>query len=185
MRGRILFRMIHGLMTLAMLLAPALVLCACNTAQSEKVRIGVYDSRSVAVAWAGTKSFNDSWGSLQSEYEQAKAAGDQNRVEELEAEAQARQQLMHLQAFSTAPVDDILTHIEDSLPEIKQNAGVTMLVSKWDKETLDKYPSAELVDVTVMLVDALHPSEGQRKIALEIQERDPIPLDQAEKITDR
>lgn len=184
MRCRIFFRIVYGLMTLAMLLAPALVLCACNAAQSEKVRIGVYDSRAVAIAWAGTKSFNDSLGSLQSEYEKAQAAGDQNRVEEIEAEVQAQQQLMHMQAFSTAPVDDILASIEDSLPEIKQNAGVTMLVSKWDKETLDKYPSAELVDVTVMLVDALHPSEGQRKTALDIQKSDPIPLDQAEKITD-
>lgn len=184
MRCRIFFRTIYGLMTLAMLLAPALVLCGCGTAQNAKVRIGVYDSRAVAIAWAGTKSFNESWGLFQSEYQKAKAAGDQNRVEELEAEAQARQQLMHMQAFSTAPVDDILAHIEDSLPEIKQNAGVTVLVSKWDKETLAKYPSAEMVDVTMMLVDALHPSEGQRNIAIEIQKSDPIPLEEAEKIKD-
>ncbi len=152
--------------------------------ESEPVRIGVYDSRAIAVGWANTESFNASWGSLQSEYNQAKAAGDQKRVEELEAEAEARQRRMHLQAFSTAPVDDILAHIEDSLPQIQQEAGVTMLVSKWDSETLAKYPSAELVDVTMVLVDAFHPTEGQRQSAIGIQEQEPIPLEDAEKITD-
>jgi hypothetical protein len=169
---------------LTMLLATALVLCACTQPQNTKVRIGTYDSRAIAIAWAGTKPFSDSWASLQSDYQKAKAAGDQKRVEELEAQAQARQQLQHLQAFSTASVDDILAHIEDSLPAIKQNAGVTMLASKWDEETLAKYPSAELVDVTMALVDAFHPSEVQRKTAVEIQKSEPVPPEEAEKIKD-
>jgi hypothetical protein len=152
--------------------------------ESEPVRIGIYDSRAIAVGWANTAPFNAWWGGLQSEYKQAKAAGDQERVKELEAEAEARQRLQHVQAFSTAPVDDILARIEDSLPQIQEEAGVTMLVSKWDSESLAKYPSAELVDVTMMLVDAFHPTEQQRKYAIGIQTRDPIPLEEAEEIQD-
>jgi uncharacterized secreted protein with C-terminal beta-propeller domain len=161
--------------------------CAENlagTPQKAKARIGVYDSRAVAVAFAGTEPFNKAMSSLQAEYENAKVAGNQKRVEELEAETVARQQLLHLQAFSTAPVDDILEQIKDSLPEIEQKAGVITLVSKWDKEALAKYPSAELVDVTMMLVDALHPNERQRQIAIDIQKHPPIPPDKAEKIKD-
>jgi hypothetical protein len=149
-----------------------------------KVRIGVYDSRAVAIAFAGTEPFNQRMSSLQAEYNKAKAAGNQKRVEELEAEAVAQQQLLHMQGFSTAPVDDILEQIKDSLPEIEQKAGVTMLMSKWDKKALANYPSAELVDVTMMLVDALHPNERQRQIAIDIQKQPPIPLDEAEKIKD-
>jgi hypothetical protein len=59
-----------------------------------------------------------------------------------------------------------------------------MLVSKWDQETLAKYPSAELVDVTMMLVDAFQPNERQRQSAIEIQKHEPIPLEDAEKIKD-
>lgn len=169
---------------LAVTLATGLLLCACGTPQKAVGRIGVYDSRAIAVGWANTAPFNAWWGSLQAEYNQAKAAGDQKRVEELDAEAEARQRLQHMQAFSTAPVDDILAYIEDSLPQIQQEAGVTMLVSKWDSETLAKYPSAELVDVTMMLVDAFHPTEQQRQHAIGIQTRDPIPLEEAEKIQD-
>jgi hypothetical protein len=180
-------RAITSFCSVVLLLAMGALGCASKptaTPESEPVRIGVYDSRAIAVGWANTEPFNAWWGSLQSEYNQAKSAGDQKRVEELEAEAEARQQLMHMQAFSTAPVDDILAYIEDSLPEIQQEAGVTMLVSKWDQETLAQYPSAELVDVTMMLVDAFHPSEGQRQHAIGIQTQEPIPLDEAEKIED-
>jgi hypothetical protein len=180
-------RVISSFCLVVLLLAMGALGCASKpdvTPQSEAVRIGVYDSRAVAVGWANTAPFNAWWGSLQSEYQKAKAAGDQNRVEELEAEAEARQRLQHMQAFSTAPVDDILVYIGDSLPQIQQKAGVTILVSKWDSETLAKYPSVELVDVTMMLVDAFQPTEKQREYAIGIQSQEPIPLDQAEKIED-
>jgi acyl-CoA synthetase (AMP-forming)/AMP-acid ligase II len=70
------------------------------------------------------------------------------------------------------------------LPQIQEEAGVTMLVSKWDSETLVKYPSAELVDVTMVLVDACQPTEKQREYAIGIQRREPIPLEEAEKTQD-
>ena len=121
---------------------------------------------------------------LKAEHAKAKAEGDQKRIAELEAEGAARQKLMHTQGFSTAPVDNILEQIKDSLPAIKKKTGVTVLVSKWDKDTLAKHPSAEMVDVTMALVDAFNPSERQRTSAIEIQKHDPIPLEQVEKIKD-
>ena len=89
-----------------------------------------------------------------------------------------------MQGFSTASVDDILKHIKDSLPTIEQKACVDVIVSKWDEKTLAKHKSAKRVDVTIMLVDAFHPNEKQRKSALEIQKATPISLEQAEKIKD-
>ncbi len=180
-------RVVRSFCFALLLLAMGVLGCASKpdaAPESELVRIGVYDSRAIAVGWANTASFNAWWSDLQAEYNQAKAVADQKRIEELEAEAEARQRLQHLQTFSTAPVDDILVHIEDSLPEIMEEAGVTMLVSKWDTETLAKYPSAELVDVTMMLVDAFQPTETQREHAIGIQSQEPIPLEQAEQIQD-
>ena len=147
-----------------------------------ELRIGTYDSRSVAVAFAGSKAFGKWMADLKGEHAKAKAAGDQKRVTELEAEGAARQRLMHKQGFSTAPVTNILEQIKDSLPAIKRKAGVNVLASKWDEEELARYEDAETVDVTLALVDALGPNDRQRKSAIEIQKRDPIPLEQAEKI---
>jgi hypothetical protein len=155
-----------------------------GTPSAAPVRIGLYDSRSIAIAYAGTKYFDQAMSALQEEYKQALANGDQAVIDEIEARAEEQQAQMHLQAFSTAPVDEILAQIKELLPGIMQQANVSMLVSKWDQETLDGYPDAELVDVTLLLVDALEPSEQQRNYAIEIQEQEPIPLEEAENIDD-
>lgn len=147
-------------------------------------RIGIYDSRAIAIAGISGKDLRERLNHMKAEYEKAKAEGNQKRVQELKAEGIAGQNRLHKQGFSTAPVDDILAYIKNSLPEIRQKARVEAIVSKWDKETLAKYKDAELVDVTMALVDAFHPNEKQRKYAVEIQKHAPIPLDQAEKIKD-
>jgi hypothetical protein len=157
---------------------------ASGKSTAAKLRVGTYDSRSVAVAFAGSEAFNKWMGDLKAEKDKAKAAGDQKRIAELNAEAAARQKLMHKQGFSTTPVDNILDQIKDKLPMIKEKAGVTALMSRWDKTGLAKYQDSELVDVTMALVDAFNPNDRQRKSAIEIQKHDPIPLEQAENIKD-
>jgi hypothetical protein len=52
------------------------------------------------------------------------------------------------------------------------------------KAGLAKHINAEVVDVTMALVEAFKPNERQRKSAITIQQHDPIPLDRAEKIRD-
>ena len=171
---------------LLVLLAITLYSAAQDSLQKTKPneRIGVYDSRSVAIAFAGSDAHKRWMAPLVEEHKKAKAAGDTERARELEAEGRARQRRAHTQGFATAPVDDILKHIEDQLPAIKTQAGVSLLVSKWDKETLKKHRAAEQVDVTPALIDAFNPSEKQRKAALEIQQKKPISIRQAEKIQD-
>jgi hypothetical protein len=155
-----------------------------NAPTAAKVRIGTYDSRSLAIAYAGSAPFNQWLSGLKSQHDQAKAAGDQKRMAELEAEGKAGQKLLHMQGFSTAPVTNILDQIKDQLPAIKEQAHVEALVSKWDQAGLAGYPKAGTVDVTEALVDALHPTDRQRKSAIEIREHAPIPLQQAAHMDD-
>lgn len=173
--------------TLIASLGVAVLACAgtgqpTQESDAPAVRIGVYDSRSVAVAFAGSEAFSEWMADLKTKHDRAKTAGDQERVAELEAQGAARQQLMHKQAFSTAPVTNILEFIKDGLPAIREEAGVHVLVSKWDRAGLAKYEHAQTVDVTVPLIDALKPTERQRRSAIAIQKHDPIPLEKAEKI---
>jgi hypothetical protein len=146
---------------------------------AEPVRIGTYDSRSVAVAFAGSPTFDRYLRERGAEHARAKAAHDDKRIAELEAEAAARQRLMHMQGFSTAPVTDILDQIQDRLPAVKANAGVSVLISRWDSTALAQYKDAQLVDVTMALVDALNPHGRAREWAIEIQQSSPIPLTEA------
>ena len=173
--------------------AACLSLCAASALAQEpanssgaKVRVGVYDSRAIAVAFGDSEAWQASTGkqlaAMRAEYNAAKAAGNQKRVAELEAQGKAQQTLVHKQGFSTAPADDILKNIQDKLPEIAKAAGVSAIVSKWDKDALAKYQSAELVDITMPLVNAFHPTERQLKFAIDIQKQAPISLEEAEKM---
>jgi len=154
---------------------------AKEDADNPVTRIGIYDSRAIAVAFVGSEVYKVTAGKkladMMAEYKKAEAEGDKTRVEELKAWGQAQQALLHKQGFSTAPVDDILGHINDQLPRIKGEADVEMLVSKWDTETLARHKSAKQVDVTMLLVEAFKPSEKQKKSATGIQKHDPVPLE--------
>jgi hypothetical protein len=147
-------------------------------------RIGIYDSRAIAVAFAGSPAHEKQLRQLMAAHKKAKEAGDLETVAKLEAEGKAQQVKAHQQAFSVAPVDDLLLHITNALPEILRTAGVIAIKSKWDEAGLKKHPGAETVDLTMRLVDAFQPNERQRKSALEIQTHKPIPLEQAERIKD-
>jgi hypothetical protein len=173
--------------------AACLSLCVASALAQEpanpsgaKVRVGVYDSRAIAVAFINSEAWQASNGKqlagMMAEYNTAKAEGNQKRVAELEAQGKAQQSLLHKQGFSTAPVDDILKNIQNRIPEIAKTAGIGPIVSKWDKDALAKYKSAELVDITMPLVNAFHPTERQLKFAIDIQKQAPISLEEAEKM---
>jgi len=147
-------------------------------------RVGIYDSRSIAVAFAGSAAQEQELRELKAAHQKARTADDRKEMARLEAEGKAMQQKAHQQAFSTAPVDDLLAHITNALPDIQKAARVTALISKWDQAELKKHPGAETVDVTVPLIDAFHPNERQRKHALDIQKQKPISLEQAGGIKD-
>ena len=147
--------------------------------QGESVeKIGVYDSRSIAIAYGGSKFFTEKLDGMFKQHKEAEAAGDEELAAEVAGDLQALQEQMHKQGFSTAPVDDILEHIKDRIPGIMESHGVTALVSKWDEEGLAAHVSAEQVDLTMELVKALDPEEKQLKGAREIMKQEPVPLEE-------
>lgn len=166
--------------TLALATATLLVACstrtdfAQNAPGTPKERIGVYDSRAIAVAYAGSAFQQQKIKDLIARHQQAKAASDTKETARLEAEGRAWQAALHRQGFGTAPVDDLLAHIAGELPRIREAAGVPTLLSKWSELELAKHQNAERVDVTMQLVDAFRPNETQRKRALEIQKHRPV-----------
>ena len=140
-------------------------------------RIGIYDSRAVAVAYVGSTFHEKRMKDLKTQHEIARRAGDAKEVSRLEEMAQTWQKTLHGQGFGTAPVDDLLAHLASDLPKIQANAGVTSLISKWNKAELAKHPKAVRVDVTIRLIDAFNPNETQRKWAMEVQKKKPVTIE--------
>ncbi len=140
-----------------------------------KVRVGTFDSRALAMAHYRSEAFIRQVNDLRAELEEAKAAGDEKRVKELEVEGPALQELAHKQGFSTWPVDNILERIKGQIPEIATQADVDVIVSKWD--IVYQGSGVEFVDVTDLMVRPFDPDEATLTIVKDIQKQDPVPLE--------
>ena len=86
--------------------------------------------------------------------------------------------MLHKQAFSTTPVDNLMEYIAVQLPDIKKQAGVELIVSKWDTQALAEYESSQKKDVTVLLIEAFKPNADGKEMAIEIMKSDPLPLEE-------
>ena len=133
-------------------------------------RIGVYDGRAVAIAYAGSDRFDQWIKALRAEHDAAKERGDTKRADELEAKAVAQQERFHGQAFRGEKVDDVLATVADLLPPILAEAGVTR-IERINEERASEVPT---VDVTDRLVALFDPGEKQRKWIAEIRTK-PFP----------
>lgn len=140
-----------------------------------KFRIGTYDSRAIAVAYAASR-FNPVRGKMK-EMEAAKAAGDQVKVKQLEQWGQALQRQLHRQGFSRVPVDDLLAHVKDRIPEVAARAGVQAVMMQCDWAAA----GVEVVDVTEALVALYEPSARTLSIVQDMKGKPPLPLDELEK----
>ena len=135
------------------------------------LRVGVYDSRAIAVAYAASK--HDPVGGKMKEYEQAKAAGDTKRVKELEAWGKRGQRQLHRQGFGRVPVCDLLEHVKDKMPEMARKTGVAVIARQCDYTSSD----VEVVDVTKELVSLFDPSEKTLETVEALKKHKPMDLD--------
>lgn len=146
-------------------------------APGEGLRLGVFDSRAVAIAHTNSPAFQEHMADLQRQLAEARAAGDSERAAELEALGPAIQQKLHQQGFSTAPVDDLLAPFAAQLPDLAASAGVDALVSRWSLTWLAE--DAPVVDMTDTLVALFEPDERTLGWIDDLRDQDPIPLEQA------
>jgi len=131
--------------------------------------IGVYETRAIAVAWAGSP-YNTRVEEMTAEYKRAEAVGDKQRMAELKKEASKRQDRLHQQGFGRAPVDDLLAPIRDRIPAICQAEGVERIVPTWSWEAVAK----KKVDVTDRLVAEYKPSEQTLQTIAELRKHPAI-----------
>jgi hypothetical protein len=153
------------------LLLVAPLLAHCQTT----VRIGTYDSRAVALAYYNSIEQKQVSQNMQTEYQKAKAAGDEAKIKQLEAAGPARQELMHQQVFSTGTISNIMMTIQDKIPPIARESRVVLMSSKWDITYRES--SIEYVDVTLQLVKLFNPESKVLQWIEEMKSQLPIPID--------
>ncbi len=153
-----------------------------QTTAAKPIRVGVYDSRAIAMAFAASDMFNEEMQGTRKEYETAKADGNETRVKEIDESMQAMQRKFHQQGFGTASVDDILARIKGELPGIAEAAGVDIIVSKWaiNYQSSD----ANLTDVTLQVVAPFNPSERTLQIINDLKNKQPLSAKDLEQMSD-
>jgi hypothetical protein len=151
---------------------------ACLASRSEaddnrpaaKIRIGTYDNRAVAIAYAQSRFSPVAQRKL--DFDKAKAAGDEAKMNELKAWGAEFQRQLHFQGFGRVPVDDLLQPVKEQLARLardKQLAAVTMSCEFTSEQV-------EVVDITEDLVKLFDPPEKAWKNAREIRKVKPVKL---------
>ena len=134
-----------------------------------RVRIGVYDSRAIAIAWARTE--HNPVGEKMAEHREAEAAGDEDRVADLEAWGEMHQRKLHFQGFGRYPVDEYLKPIEDEMAKLMEEKDLDAIV--WMCHARGEH--VETVDITLDLVD-LYEFRGRDRVVAwieQLQEHEP------------
>jgi len=155
-------------------------------ATEKKVRVGVFDSRAIAVAYAQSKSgqerFQQEFRQLKKELDKAEASGDKEKAESIKAAGKAGQERLHLQGFGTASVREYLDLMKDKIPPVAKETGVDLIVSKW--EVTYQGSGVEIVDITDELVNVFEPNERVLKIVQELRKTQPVNDAEIRKIKD-
>lgn len=140
--------------------------------KKDLLRVGVYDSRAITIAYCHS-GYNDSAMAKKSkEKHKAEQDGDLEKVEKIEKWMTHFSIKRHSQGFSTAPVHDLLKCIKKQIPKIAADAGVDVIVSKWEFDYLAS--DAEVVDVTKPLVKAYDPKPRALTLIEQIKNIKPI-----------
>ncbi len=145
-------------------------------ATDPRVRIGVYESRAIAVAWAA--STHNPVAEKMKELEVAKREKDSQRMAQLEAWGQAHQRQLHFQGFGRVPVNDLLQPVHAGLVQIMREKQVTAITMQCDAVA----EGVELVDVTMDLVQLFAPSERTLTWIKQLREHEPLSLDELAKL---
>ena len=164
-----------------LLIGSAVVLLGCLAGRApaetpRKIfRVGIYDSRAIAVAYANSREYQNAMKAVELDYAQAKNANNQVRMTEIQQRMQAAQRRLNDQTFSTASVSVVMPVLKSSLPHLAREANVDIIVSKYELN----YQSlnVETEDVTDKLVALFHTTDQGWKWAKEIQQKPPLPID--------
>jgi hypothetical protein len=137
-----------------LVIVAAVVIVPAISADESKIRVGTYDNRAIAIAYANSEHLTVD--EKKAEHAAAVADGDTAKARELEHWGEKHQHEMHLMGFSTAPVTELLALVADGIPGVAEKAGVDVIARACDFVGED----VEVIDVTMELVALFEPDQN-------------------------
>jgi hypothetical protein len=147
-----------------------------NSAQGqEKIRIGTYDSRAVAVAYFNSpygKHILELMGDLQKRKKEALEAKDTVKTKRLIREGEMRQAMMHEQGFGTGSVNDLLVAIKDKIGSLAKSENLDIIVSKYELNYSNS--NSIVIDITEKLTNLFEPNKRFKSMLPDLLKNEPI-----------
>ncbi len=140
-----------------------------------RMKIGVYDSRVVVFAWSRSNYFKEHFEKIRQHSDSVIKTNDTLKIKEVSIQAMSYQHLLHQMVFSNGSAAGIMELVKDKLPDVAKEAGVKIVLSKYELSYQD--PSVEIVDLTPQVCQLFKPTENIDKMADGIKKSQPIPLD--------
>jgi len=159
---------VFSIVCLALIVA---VVSTSGAKADDVIRIGTYDNRGVAIAYARSQYLPVM--DAHAAYDKAEAAGDTARMNEISGEMEALQRQLHRQGFGRVPVDDLLEPVAHRLPDLAADLELDAIV--WICDFAGE--NVEIVDVTMDLVQLYDPSPETLEICGQIGDHEPVDLD--------
>ena len=137
-----------------------------------KIRVGVYDSRAVAICYFRSEVFSKEMKEIMTEHKKAKENKDISKEKEFEEKGQLMQRIAHDKGFGRGSVAEILAEHENGIKKIAKENNLTLIVSKWELNYSGD--DIEIVDITLLMMDLFKADENMKKMAKDLQKHDPV-----------
>ena len=139
-----------------------------------KIRVGVFDSRAVSIAYYQSKFSNvqQAFGTLHTRMKEAKEKEDKKAIASIEREATLRQAMMHEQGFGRGSINNVTETVKDKMVQLAKDENLSAIVSKW--ELVFSGADVVTVEVTEKIVDFFEPNEKIKSMMKEIMGSEPI-----------
>ena len=155
------------LILLSILIASSFIIKA-----QEKIKIGVYDSRAIAICYFRSTEFSKEMRSLMEQRKEALKDSDSVKAKELEEKGILLQRIAHDKGFGTGSVAEILEKYKVEIEKLAKENNLVVVLSKWELNYSD--PNIELVDITLQMMDLFGADDNLKKMYKQMKEMDPV-----------
>jgi hypothetical protein len=150
----------------------AIIFLSAELIAKDKIRVGVFDSRAVAIWYFRSDENKKVMQDLFAERTEAVKKGDSALVKKINEKGPLLQRIAHDKGFGRGSVAEILEKHSDVIKELGKKEKLSLILSKW--EVNYSAGDVELVDITLKLLDILKAPEDVKKMMSEIDKHKPV-----------
>lgn len=166
--------------SMTLLFAMILFMSVSNSADAQKaqktIKIGTYDSRVIVLAYSRSEGFKTKLSGMEKKSESDMKSSDSDKKDQAAYRMITYQFLLHQQVFCAGSASAVIEIVKDKLPQVAKDAGVSVIVSKWELPWND--PSAEVVDLTMEIAKLFNPTPDFENTAKEVASKRPIAIEE-------